>query len=255
MSQIFLLGGLALFSPDRNLLMASGEKPTQLSLSNPASHCLLLLIQNHGQVVEREYFFQQVWLSNGAQVTNNNFYQNISLLRRAFKEFGLNEELIITVPKVGIRLSSDLDIEVRDKLPISPKIPAGSFAPARPVPVRNLSRRWAWFAAPGAMFLILLVSFLIWRSEFEPQLQRFVSLGNSGECRFYANPDVVDHNLHRQFIKQNRVNCRLYPWAYLTLYPNFQRISVLTCRRQYSQWRDNQCVTYYYLKDLPHAGA
>lgn len=43
-------------------------------------------------------------------VTSNGFYQNISLLRRAFKELGVDEDIIITVPRVGVRLDATLTV-------------------------------------------------------------------------------------------------------------------------------------------------
>lgn len=255
MSQSFLLGETILFVPGRNLLIvADDEQPTQVALSNTASQCLLLLLQHHGQVVEREYFFQQVWLNNGSQVTNNNFYQNISLLRRAFKELGLNDEFIITVPKVGIRLSQELLVESHDGVVAGAETPVECVSlPAFPVPKKRVRRVWPLFT--GVVLLGVLGSFLIWRSEFRPAMQRFVPLSDSGECHIYGNPDVMDHDRHQQFIQQNSLDCQHYPWIYLTLYPNVQqRMSALRCRQPYSAWRDNQCIMSYYLEDLSHAG-
>ena len=254
MSQRFLLDRTVLFIPGRNVLIAADGEPTQVTLSNPASQCLLLLIRHHGQVVEREHFFQHVWLNNGVQVTNNNFYQNISLLRRAFKEFGLNDELIITVPKVGVRLSQELEITPGDGVEPVPEMPVESPEPVTAVvsaPQRHTRHVWPVFV--GVFVAGLLGLFLVWRSEFDPSLQRFLLLNNSGECHIYGNPDVVDHQRHQQFIQQSSFDCQHYPWVYLTLYPNVQRISVLRCREQYSAWWDNQCVMSYYLEGMSHA--
>ncbi|WP_407197345.1 winged helix-turn-helix domain-containing protein [Citrobacter freundii] len=110
MAHVFLLNSTVVFWPERNVLYAKSDETKRITLSNPATRCLLLLIQQQGQVIERDYFFEHVWYINGAQVTNNTFYQNISLLRRAFKELSLNEELIVTVPKVGIRLEPQLEV-------------------------------------------------------------------------------------------------------------------------------------------------
>lgn len=253
MSQSFLLGGVALFIPGRTLLVATEDNATQLSLSSTASQCLQLLIQHHGQVVEREYFFQQVWLNNGTQVTNNNFYQNISLLRRAFKEFGLNDELIITVPKVGIRLSSELVIERRVEPSAAADLPVKRAMAVIPEQKRRHRSAWPVFAGVGLAGLLGI--FLLWRSEFDSRLQDFVPLAQRGECHIYGNEDAADYRSHQQFIQQDRLDCKRYPWAYVTQYPNFQRISVLRCRQQYSVWRDNQCITSYYLQEPSHAGA
>jgi DNA-binding winged helix-turn-helix (wHTH) protein len=76
----------------------------------PASRCLLLLIQQDGKTVARETFFEEVWIKHGSQVTSNGFYQNISLLRRAFKELGMEGDIIITLPRVGVRLDATISV-------------------------------------------------------------------------------------------------------------------------------------------------
>ncbi|MFV9381212.1 hypothetical protein ABQ472_16840, partial [Citrobacter freundii] len=58
----------------------------------------------------------------------------------------------------------------------------------------------------------------------------------------------------KPFIKTNTLDCQSYPWVYLTLYPNFPRISALTCRKQFSRWQDNDCVTHYYFAESRHVG-
>lgn len=251
MAKLYLLGGLVVFWPERNVLHAMSDETKRLSLSNPASRCLLLLIQQQGQVIERDYFFQHVWINNGAQVTNNTFYQNISLLRRAFKEFGLNEELIVTVPKVGIRLEPQLVVEEED---VDDPLP--ELLPAVPVKQPKASGRWrslCWILA-GAV-CCLMAAAVTWQSQFDQRLNHYVSLAVDKGCHWYANQDVINVDLHRQFINNSTLDCQNYPWIYLTLYPNFPRISALTCRKEYSRWRDNDCVTHYYFKESRNVDA
>ena len=134
MAHVFLLNSTVVFWPERNVLYAKSDETKRITLSNPATRCLLLLIQQQGQVIERDYFFEHVWYINGAQVTNNTFYQNISLLRRAFKELGLNEELIVTVPKVGIRLEPQLEVlEQKIEEPLSDLSVTPSVTPVNTV--------------------------------------------------------------------------------------------------------------------------
>jgi len=254
MEKVFLLGENIVFSPARNTLYAKSNEAKRLSLSNPASRCLLLLIQQQGQVVGRDYFYQHVWINNGAQVTNNTFYQNISLLRRAFKEFGLNEELIVTVPKVGIRLEPQLEVveqELDDVLPEAP--PHSAATPEKKTFIRSYRRTLVWLLAGVACCLFAFA--LTWEAQFDLRLSQYESLAVSKGCHWYANQDVLDFNQHNQFIKASTLDCKSYPWIYLTVYPNFPRISALTCRQQYSRWRDNECVTHYYFPEPRHVGA
>lgn len=240
MTNIYLLDNIVNFLPDKNLLISVGDETQRLSLSNPATRCLLILIQHHGQVVERDYFYQHVWESNGAQVTNNAFYQNISLLRRAFKEFGLNEEWIVTVPKVGVKLESLLHIEIQQKADSEDceDIPVAPPRPARRLPGK-------FIATTVVIIASIITAVMTWRSEFDSRFVNYASLGNKDGCYYYGNPDVLNHDKHQRVIKNASLDCQNYPWSYITLYPNFSRVSVLMCRQQYSQWRENDCVTRY----------
>lgn len=254
MAKVFLLNGTVVFWPERNVLHAKSDETKRIALSNPATRCLLLLIQRQGQVIERDYFFEHVWFINGAQVTNNTFYQNISLLRRAFKELGLNEELIVTVPKVGIRLEPQLEIQEQEpeatlcNEPITP--------PVTPVEktLKPPHKRTAWWLLAGIVccFIAALVT---WQTQFDSRLSRYVPLSVGEGCHWYGNQDVLKFDKHLQFIKASTLDCQSYPWIYLTLYPNFPRISALACRQQYSRWRDNDCVTHYYFKESRNVGA
>lgn len=254
MAKLFLLGGAVVFWPERNVLYAKSDETKRLALSNPASRCLSLLIQRQGQVIERDYFFEHVWYINGAQVSNNTFYQNISLLRRAFKEFGLNEELIVTVPKVGIRLEPQLDVELQETDEPLAEPPVVTPAEAEvALPVNPRRRTLGWILA--AVVSCLLTSVVTWQTQFDSRLSRYVPLSVEKGCHWYANQDVVKFDKHQQFMRQAVLDCQSYPWVYLTLYPNFPRISALTCRQQYSRWRDNECVTHYYFTESRNVGA
>ncbi|MEG2569752.1 MAG: hypothetical protein RSA84_26430, partial [Acinetobacter sp.] len=190
---------------------------------------------------------------NGAQVTNNTFYQNISLLRRAFKELGLNEELIVTVPKVGIRLEPQLEVlEQKIEEPLSDLSVTPSVTPVNTVTKSLRMRSLCWILA--GVVCCVIAAIVTWEAQFDPKLSRYVSLGVGEGCHWYVNQDVLKFDQHQQFIKTNTLDCQSYPWVYLTLYPNFPRISALTCRKQFSRWQDNDCVTHYYFAESRHVG-
>lgn len=253
MANVFLLNSSVVFWPERNVLHAKSDDSKRITLSNPATRCLLLLIQQQGQVIERDYFFEHVWFINGAQVTNNTFYQNISLLRRAFKELGLNEELIVTVPKVGIRLEPQLDVleqEIDEIVYEEPVVAETSTIKLTP---KSSNKQTLWWIVTGVI-CCFLASFVTWQMQFDSRLSRYAPLSVGEGCHWYANPDVLKFDKHQKFIQTSTLDCQSYPWIYLTLYPNFPRISALTCRQQYSRWQDNDCVTHYYFTESRNVG-
>lgn len=110
MEKTYTINGRITFIPQRGALILIADETKTVSLNMPASRCLLLLIQQDGNTVARETFFEEVWIKHGSQVTSNGFYQNISLLRRAFKELGMEGDIIITQPRVGVRLDATISV-------------------------------------------------------------------------------------------------------------------------------------------------
>lgn len=248
MTQVYLLNGTVAFWPQKHKLVSLTSEAKTLALSNPASRCLDLLIRHHGEVILRDTFFQLVWINNGAQVTNNTFYQNISLLRRAFKEFGLNEEWIVTVPKVGIKLESQLQIDIREDVEEPALVPV---EPVRAAPeprevIKPPSRLWRRVALSLiALGVCLAAGAITWRSMIDTRYQHYVALENVNGCRFFVNPDTVDYKTHREFARYYSQDCQTYPWVYLSAYSHFSRLSVLSCRNEFQLWGNNQCMTRY----------
>lgn len=260
MSKKIILNGIAAFLPEKHKIIAINGGQPPLSLSIPASRCLSLLITHQGEVIPREHFFQEVWLSNGAQVTNNTFYQNISLLRRAFKEFGLNEEFIVTVPKVGIKLEEALQIKVYDEDAVS----ENAILPSPTLPIQiqspDIKRRTpsvlrqGWIGA-SALVLILCIgaALLTWQASMDKLFTKFEPLTVQNNCSYFVNPDTSDYKKHRSFVSAFNLNCEIFRYIYLTAYNNFARFSVVACQRPASIWRENLCVTHYIITDNPHA--
>lgn len=259
MNKQIILNGVAAFLPEKNRIISINNNQPPLSLSIPASRCLALLISHQGQVVLREHFFREVWENNGAKVTNNTFYQNISLLRRAFKEFGLNEDYIVTVPKVGIKLENTLQItHSEEELPVKvdPILPASSvsspeqnLAPNDIHHVRFLFRQ-GWFGVSALISVLCLAAvFLTWQDSIDKRFAEFKPLITQNGCSYYANFDTNDYKKHHSFVRDYNLNCENFKYVYLTAYINFARFSAVACEHPFSAWRKNHCVTHYVITD------
>jgi DNA-binding winged helix-turn-helix (wHTH) protein/TolB-like protein/Flp pilus assembly protein TadD len=72
---------------------------------------LLLLVENHGQVVEKERLIEQVWPD--ASVEEGNLTTNIYMLRKALGEGANAQQFIQTLPRRGYRFVA----EVREVIP------------------------------------------------------------------------------------------------------------------------------------------
>ncbi|URQ61288.1 winged helix-turn-helix domain-containing protein [Pantoea alhagi] len=112
---LYCINNNVIFDPLKHTLTSSKfypEKDTRLN--QPTSRCLSLLIERKGSVITQEDFMNEVWRKHGMEVTVNTLYQNISILRKTLKRVGIDENIIITVPKKGITLSAKVET-VADK--------------------------------------------------------------------------------------------------------------------------------------------
>ncbi|WP_313080565.1 winged helix-turn-helix domain-containing protein [Atlantibacter sp.] len=102
----FIINEKVMFSPDTNSLCPVDDKTKPIALHTPSSQCLLILLQHNNEVVSQKLLFEEIWEKNGALVTANTLYQNIALIRKALKTAGIDEEIIKTVPKQGVKISA-----------------------------------------------------------------------------------------------------------------------------------------------------
>src|SRR3982751_1400451 len=68
-------------------------------LTPKAFQTFVLLLRNHGKVVEKECFFNEVW--KDTFVEESTLSQNILTLRKTLNRFRKDREFIVTVPRRG----------------------------------------------------------------------------------------------------------------------------------------------------------
>lgn len=104
----YLIDNKIEFNTDDGSLLypASGDV---IKLTLPASRLLEEFLLSGGRHLTRDYLLETVWDRHGLQASGNNLNQYISILRRNLALFECNE-LIITLPKIGFRLNTDIRI-------------------------------------------------------------------------------------------------------------------------------------------------
>lgn len=73
----------------------------EIVLTAKSFDVLLVLVQNSGHIVEKETFMREVW--EGSFVEDSNITQNVSVLKKIFREDGDNHRYIETISKRGYR--------------------------------------------------------------------------------------------------------------------------------------------------------
>lgn len=134
----------------RRVLMRSGM-PQRLTPRE--IDVLAVLVERHGEIVEKGQLFELVW--QGADVDECNLAQQIALLRRVLGDDAREPTYIETVPRRGYRFVAPVSLEVEAGAPVPPP-PLASPTEAPP------SRRWLTRRRVTVALVALLAPLAIW---------------------------------------------------------------------------------------------
>lgn len=101
--------GVIEFDESKNILIQR-ETNDHIPLTNSTAILLKYLMSNQGETISRESILENVFKKNALTDSESNLNQNLSLLRRGFRELGFEREIFITKPRVGIVMSQDVNI-------------------------------------------------------------------------------------------------------------------------------------------------
>lgn len=104
------------FRPEMKKLISVSNPEINVTLTAPASRCLLLLLEASPEIVLQQDFFKKVWEEEGMLVPTNTLYQNISIVRRGLRAVGeTDSRLIATIPRKGFQIDDSVKIIKQDK--------------------------------------------------------------------------------------------------------------------------------------------
>lgn len=106
----FIINNEVIFDMNINELQPLTLSGSLVTLNAPTARCLQLFLEHKGKVISREEFLDSVWKTRGVVVSENTFYQNISLLRKSLARAGLSQEIIVTIRQRGFRIAQGTDI-------------------------------------------------------------------------------------------------------------------------------------------------
>lgn len=111
----FVLNKAVTFYPDTNELSLIHEHHNSIMLSKAACRLLLTLIQNANDIASRDFLLKKVWEDYGYTPSNNNLYMAISELRKALSSLGEEREILVTIPRIGLKFEADVDVLERNE--------------------------------------------------------------------------------------------------------------------------------------------
>lgn len=129
----FRFGDFRLDVPGRRLWKA--DRP--IELSGRYFDALVLLLREHGQLVSKERFFEEVW--SGVVVSDSALTQCIKEIRRQLGDDAANPRYVETVPRYGYRLVAQVEV-LGTMDPVLPPTAATAPAPAAPTERKPIER-------------------------------------------------------------------------------------------------------------------
>jgi DNA-binding winged helix-turn-helix (wHTH) protein len=241
------------FSPEKNILYPEGRESDALTLNVPVSRCLALLLAHAGQVVPRQIFYSEVWEKQGMYVTDNTFYQNISLLRKMLRAAGLHENVIQTVPREGIRFSGTAEFLNRNAALTDNDTPvsaqegvASSVTTIKASPVAMSGAKRAVASAVSVLFLGLAL-YYFWGSFHEQQdvFNKFSTL-NLAACQVHYYGALEQKNIPAT-LALHSIPCKDNNVIFLTVNENHTRTAYTVCGR-YTQ-NKQACHSWLYISE------
>lgn len=158
-------------------------------LTNPACRLLLALIEENGELVEKEHLLNKVWEEFGLTSSEGSLYNNISLLRKGLTQVGITNGLE-TVPKKGVRLTLDvIDLEqITSTDVISNQVLIPSFPCVNEK--KGANKLFQQCVIIMSSILILVIFAVLLHNSISLKSQQYKFYGNLGKCAIYYFDDV-----------------------------------------------------------------
>ncbi|HII0473932.1 TPA: winged helix-turn-helix domain-containing protein [Klebsiella pneumoniae] len=103
----YIINDEVIFNMDVNELQpVAGKDHEAITLNTPTARCLQLLLESNGNIISRDEFLSAVCKERGVVVSQNTFYQNISLLRKSLLRAGLTQDVVVTVRQRGFVIAT-----------------------------------------------------------------------------------------------------------------------------------------------------
>lgn len=233
MQKIIIINEIVVFEPDKNRLTPLTNFPSgSITLHAPVSACLFLLLQNNHQPVTQKFLLSEVWEKNGTIVTTNAIYQSIALIRKSLRAAGLDEELIITLPKIGFKADALLKIlsvsEFRDT--VLSEADNSQPIESTPTTAQHSTSLHKFFYLAGGVILLMLTFW--WYLQPDAHSIYYTYTGNIHGCEVYSSwsGKEISTSIFNQFYLNHTLSCSPAKTIYITLNKSQSGTSILICK-------------------------
>ncbi|CNF72168.1 putative transcriptional regulator CadC [Yersinia bercovieri] len=263
----FIINGKVCFLSDEHRLQPIGEQGSAISLNVPVSRCLLLLLQRQGTVISQSDFVYEVWESKGQFANANTYFQNIHLLRKALKNSGIEENIIKTVPKEGIRFTGTVsypdesnsgsaaesaqdNVKKASTDKLAPDtVDVEILPPSKPLfsSQKNLYVKFFFIFTLLGVFTLLLLNFHEDTSKNTDFFSDYQHIGEVNQCQIYASSTSIlwPRSEYLDFIQNKKIHCQPEQLAYIAINIFRTRAVIHICDK--SANNTASCLTKLYI--------
>lgn len=108
---IYTINNKIMFCERNGTLWSINNPESQYVLTATAGRLLGFLLSKRGGIIIRDDILNTVWDSYGLRTSTHSLNKYISDLRKVFIKLGLEDEVIVTVPKVGFKITAAILID------------------------------------------------------------------------------------------------------------------------------------------------
>lgn len=269
--KIFTIDNIVIFDPHARSLF-NQQTNTSNTLHATCTRCLVHLLEQRGNIVSYDDLLSVIWPENHKNISYNTFYQCILNLRKAFVHIGYSNKFIITVPKKGLCIASETDVQKTERsLYDSTPVVATALHDEEQsnesdeehddelceilvegknkktiAAVHNTDKKNKIICAVLAMFFVSSLAYLysLLNDDYFSDYTEYTLIDN--KCSIYIDPDTFDKDRIDSILKSENAICKSKSIIYLTAPTNISRVSALVCNKKFSYFSEASCVSYYY---------
>lgn len=199
----YLISGQVVFDDTTNTLSHVDPKQEVISLTTIPARLLCYLLEQAGNTVTREEVLTAVWELYGLHPSGHSLNQNISLLRKAIMTSGIEDEIIQTIPRVGICIDSErISVINENTIPLNNQdatLPESDHGNNTDVVILAQKNDPFW---PGVTLFSMIISLVIFyfpTSFYDKGIFSNITelplheIGQVGECRLYTASPGTDY--------------------------------------------------------------
>lgn len=249
------------FDSINGLLKLIDNENSTIKLSRPGSRLLTELITHCGNTMTREELLQRVWEEHGLRPSGSNLSNHISLLRKTFTQLGVNENIIITVPKKGFRLDAEValtpvyhhsDDGANTQTIITNETTSSNVSVSKTSALGINPKKIRLFSV--ITISLIVISIILTRYSFNSKKADFFEIGT---CRVRDLAEDKKTNrveklkILEQFVNENQIDCRKNKSTIYYRFSNFfpkkdypQRAIFLTQCHQERKNKLSYCESY-----------